>query len=134
MLAVCNVAANVPLCHQITYQIKAGQHGSFVVTLLCWHAYMDGNKRRSEPPSDVWLHALQADKLAHGEGRIQRTLGATAGFVLNRLPATIEAVLSRDATFPGVPYMNASNGPTTTGEQCAADFGSVPLLAASGSA
>lgn len=65
------------------------------------------------------LRAMQADKLAHGEGRVRRVVGIAAGYLLNRLPAAVEAALSRDATFPGTPYLHTGNSCSMVGE-CAA--------------
>jgi hypothetical protein len=68
----------------------------------------------------MWQHALQADKLAHGEGgRVRRSIGIAAGYLLNRLPAAAEAALTHDATFPGKTYLPGSNYRITMGE-CAA--------------
>ena len=68
---------------------------------------------------NVWLAALQADKQAHGRDYVRRVLGVAASYLLNNLPAALEAALSRDATFPGAPYLQGGNSDTTIGE-CAA--------------
>lgn len=63
------------------------------------------------------LHALQADKLAHGGGgRVHRSIGAAASNLLNRIPAAAEAALSPDATFPGAPYSHGGDKHVTMGE------------------
>lgn len=75
----------------------------------------------------MWLHALQADSLAHGRGgRVSRSIGTAASYLLNRLPAAAEAALSSDATFPGAPYLADGDNHVTMGE-CLAT--AVPRLA-----
>jgi hypothetical protein len=73
------------------------------------------------------LFIQQADKCAHGEGRIRRAVGAAAGHLLNRLPAAVEAALSRDATYPGTPYLSHDGASAAAASECAA--ASVPHLA-----
>jgi hypothetical protein len=81
-------------------------------------------------PFDTPLRAMQADKLAHGEGRVRRVIGTAAGYLLNRLPAAVEAALSRDATFPGTPYLPTADSCSMAGE-CVATAASHYLALAS---
>jgi hypothetical protein len=83
--------------------------------------------------SDMWLHAVQADTLAHSKGgRLRRSIGIAASYLLNRLPAAAEAALSSDATFPGAPYLPlGGNSHITTGECLATAAPHLALLASS---
>ena len=76
----------------------------------------------------MWLHALQADRLAHnGGGPILRSIGHAASYLLNRIPAAAEAALSSDATFPGAPYLQLGGDSHITTGECLAT--AVPHLA-----
>ena len=76
----------------------------------------------------MWRRALQADSLAHGGGgRVWRSIGITASYLLNRLPAAAEAALSGDVTFPGAPYLPLGGDSHITTDECLAT--AVPHLA-----
>ena len=88
------------------------------------HFCLGGLSWRQAPQTnifDMWLHALQADSLAHGGGgRVWRSIGIAASYLLNRLPAAAEAALSGDATFPGAPYLPLGGDNHITMGECAA--------------
>ena len=79
-----------------------------------------GSNYLSRTPVTCECMPPQADTYAHsGGGPILRSIGIAASYLLNRLPAAVEAALSSDATFPGAPYLHGVEGHIAMGE-CAA--------------